>query len=57
MQHSCAFVYGYGLKLLCPGPEKVLDVLRCELVCEDMLAVQEAFKGLEVSWCSWATFL
>ncbi|CAL1129729.1 unnamed protein product, partial [Cladocopium goreaui] len=29
------------------SPEKVLDALRCELVCEDMLGVQEAFKGLE----------
>ena len=29
----------------------MLDALRCELVCEDMLGVQEAFKGLEVSWC------
>jgi len=38
-----------------PGPEKVLDALRCELVCEDMLGVQEAFKGLEVSW--WYTFV
>ena len=40
-----------------PGPEKVLDALRCELVCEDMLGVQEAFKGLEVScWYKFVNF-
>lgn len=30
------------------GPHKVLDALHCELVCEDMLGVQQAFKSLKV---------
>ena len=34
----------------------MLDALRCELVCEDMLGVQEAFKGLEVSCYKFVNF-
>ncbi|CAL1171917.1 unnamed protein product, partial [Cladocopium goreaui] len=29
------------------SPQQVLDALRCELMCENMQSVQEAFKGLE----------
>eukprot|EP00435_Cladocopium_sp_Y103_P012232 s3126_g3.t1 len=38
------FVQKFGWKW---SPQKVLDALRCELICEDMLGVQQSFNGLK----------